>query len=266
MTDLKQWLEACFSPAGIMTLSFLTGIFILAFRPASRLGRRLVVCGAGLYLAYIFTPAAELLITKLERPYPPVLHPDASAGIRTVVVLSGFGEEIPGIPVTSRLSLETIARLAEGIRLYREIPGAKLVLSGGVVREHDGPIAAMMAEFAGVLGVPARDLLKEGNSTTTYENLVEVKKIIGAQPFYLVTSACDLRRAMAVARKLEMKATAAPAAIWAAQHFPAEASWSEWAGNLAESMLTPSTNRLTYLQWAYHEYMGYLWYRALGRL
>jgi hypothetical protein len=37
-----------------------------------------------------------------------------------------------------------------------------------------------MADFAIALGVPRADVLMELSSKTTYENLVEVKKIIGA--------------------------------------------------------------------------------------
>jgi uncharacterized SAM-binding protein YcdF (DUF218 family) len=192
-------------------------------------------------------------------------HPDASAGVRAIVVLSGYGDDTSP-SVTSRLSMETTARMVEGIRLYRELPGVKLVISGGVLHEGQPPIAQLMADLATTMGVPERDVVIEGNSETTYENLVEVKKILRSEPFILVTSACDLRRATAVARKLGMRPLAAPAAIWAAQHHAAGMSWQEWAWTLAGDLTMPSPSRFDYLQRAHHEYVGYAWYWMLGRV
>jgi uncharacterized SAM-binding protein YcdF (DUF218 family) len=266
ITFLKRLTEACFSPVGLMTLSFAAGLLIRVTHRSSRLGRRLLWSGACLYLISLFTPLAEVVVANLERPYPPMMHPDVSSGIRSIVILSAYGEDHSFLSATSRLYGESIARMVEGIRLYRELPGARLVVSGGILRAEDRPIASQMADFARALGVPDRDIVVEGRSETTYENLVEVKKIIGTETFILVTSASDLRRAMAVARKLGMKPLAAPTAFWAAQRYPAGMSRLEWSWRLLEDFTKPSINRLGYLQRAYHEHVGYIWYWMLGRL
>jgi uncharacterized SAM-binding protein YcdF (DUF218 family) len=95
---------------------------------------------------------------------------------------------------------------------------------------------------------------------------VEVKKIVGADRFLLVTAGFHLRRSVAVARRLGMKPVAAPAAIWAAQRFPAGLSWRAWSGTVLELAGRPSPKRLVYVQWASHEHLGYVWYWMLGRL
>ena len=86
--------------------------------------------------------------------------------------------------------------------------------------------------------------------------------MLGTQPFVLVASACDLPRAMAVAHKLGMHPIAAPACIWTLQHHAADLSVRE----ALEGLTTPSLQRLPRLQWAFHEYVGYLWYKVLGRV
>jgi uncharacterized SAM-binding protein YcdF (DUF218 family) len=135
-----------------------------------------------------------------------------------------------------------------------------------VVREHDGPVALLMAEFAKAMGVPERDIVIEGRARTTYENLVETKKLIGAEPFILVTSSAEMRRAVAVAQKLAMRPLPAPAAIWASRYYPAGMSWQEWAWKVAGDSGEAKAHRLTYLQRAYHEYVGYAWYWVLDRV
>jgi uncharacterized SAM-binding protein YcdF (DUF218 family) len=264
MSMLKDFVVACFSPVGLITVLFVAGLLLRLFRREWRVGGRMLAAGAGLYLLLVLTPLSEALYANLEHPYPPMLKADASA--RTVVVLAAYGEDMPFLPVTSKLTGEMIPRLAEGIRLYREIPGARLVLSGGVVRRHDGPVARLMADFAVAMGVPERDIVIEGRARNTYENLSETRKIIGAEPFILVTSSAEMRRAVAVARKLAMRPLPAPAAIWAARYYPAGMSWLEWAGKVAEDSGEAKAHRLTYLQRAYHEYVGYLWYWVLDRV
>jgi uncharacterized SAM-binding protein YcdF (DUF218 family) len=155
--------------------------------------------------------------------------------------------------------------MVEGIRLYRQVRGARLIVSGGVLKTGHRPIAEQMADFAIALGVPRADVVMEQTSKTTYENLREVQKIVGTQPFILVNTALDLRRSMAVARKFGMKPLPAPAAIWAAHHYPAGMTWTALGWRMLEDT-RPGTGRLTHLQWAYHEYLGYVWYWMLRRV
>lgn len=128
------------------------------------------------------------------------------------------------------------------------------------------PVAASMADFLQQMGVPDENLIIEGHSRNTYENLVEVKKIVGSDRFILVASACDLRRAVAVAHKLKMKPIPAPANIWSLQHHPTDTGFSKRITDFFKSFAYPSTDNLYRIQWAYHEYVGYVWYRLLGRI
>jgi len=210
------------------------------------------------------TPLAEVVYARLEHPYPSMLHPDAS--IRTVVVLAGYADDLPFLSATAKPSAEATSRITEGIRLYRDLPAAKLVVSGGPLHRQDRPVAGLTAEFAIAIGVPQQDIVVEGLSTTTYENLLELRKIVGAEPFLLVTSSDHLQRATAVAHRLGMKPLPAPAAIWAARYYPTNMPWRDWGWKLLEDTGYPDVNRLSYLQRAHYEYLGYVWYWMLGRV
>jgi uncharacterized SAM-binding protein YcdF (DUF218 family) len=265
MDILKKAIELIFSPLGITVI--LTGIgIVLNFTgrhgPTSR---RFLFAGGLLFFLFLFFPVSDYLILQLESDYPPMLNPPVSPKLDRIVVLSGYAEEHPGFPVTALVSEQTIYSMSEGLRLYRLIPGAKMITSGGIAREGERPVAATMSEFLQQMGVPAADIIVEGQSRNTYENMVEVKKLVGSSPFILVTQACDLRRAMAVARKLQMHPVAAPARYKELQYFMNK-GLKEKLEKYLESLLYPSPDRLKNIQWAYHEYVGYVWYRLLGRI
>jgi len=243
------------------TLVLVSGLLLSLRKGSSRVGHRLLTAGALLYLAWIYSPLAEISIRYLEIQHAPLLQPP-SAAIDRIVVLAGYGETHPSIPVTSNISSQTLCNMAEGIRLYRQMPGTKMLLSGGIARQDDQPVASIMADFLRAVGVPEHDILIEGQSQNTYENLLYVQPMLGTQPFVLVAAACDLPRAMAVAHKLGMHPIAAPACIWTLQHHAAGLSVRDGL----QGMTTPSLQRLARLQWAFHEYVGYLWYKVLGRV
>ena len=266
MVFLKHVIENALSPVGLLILLFAAGLLLTLLKRNSRLRNRLFLTGASLYLLFTFSPLAEITIGLLERHYAPLLKPKGGMNVSAIVVLSGYGEEHFTTPVTSNLSDETVCRLVEGIRLYHQIPNAKLLMSGGSLRKGDPSVALIMSEFVKAMGIPAGDVFVEGSSQNTYENLMEVRKLLGARPFLLVTSAYHLPRAMAIARRLQMQAIAAPALIWTRQHFPPDMHWFEWSLKVLQSFSTPSQARLIYLQRACHEFIGYRWYQLLGRV
>jgi uncharacterized SAM-binding protein YcdF (DUF218 family) len=266
MEFIKRLIELILSPLGILTLVTLAGVVLSFSKRRLRAGRRLLLCSGILFLLFLFSPLAQYLMLRLERQYPPLMSPPEYQKADQVVMLAGYAEENPGIPVTSSISEQTVLVLSEGLRLYKLIPGAKMITSGGIARSSDKSVAAIMADFLQQMGVPAEDLIVEGNSRNTYENLVEVRKIVGSRPFILVALGCDMKRATAVAGKLKMHAIPAPAGLWAVQHHRADMSFSEKVGDFFARFAHPSLTNLSKLQWAYHEYVGLLWYRLLGRI
>ena len=87
---------------------------------------------------------------------------------------------------------------------------------------------------------------------------------MGEDTFILVAAACDLRRAVAVAKKLQMNPIPAPSGIWTLQNHPGDAGAIDQLIGIFKS--APSLNNLFRLQWAYHEYLGYVWYQLLDRI
>jgi uncharacterized SAM-binding protein YcdF (DUF218 family) len=266
MEIIKTILELIFSPLGILTILLSAGIILSFHKRLCRIGYRFLTGAGILFLVFLFSPLAQYLMLGLERQHPPLLQPPPSPQIDRIVVLAGYAEDTPGIPITSKVSVQTISSLSEGLRLYRLIPGAKLIASGGVVRKNEQSLAASMVDFLRQMGVPAEDLIAEGKSRNTYENLVEVKNIIGSRPFILAAQACDLPRAIAVAKKLQMQPVPAPASLWTLQHYPADWSLGGEAVYFFRSFACPSITNLSRLQWAFHEYAGLLWYRMTGRI
>jgi uncharacterized SAM-binding protein YcdF (DUF218 family) len=265
MDILKKAVELIFSPLGITVLLIGIGIALNFTGKHARGSRRFLFAGGLLFLTFLFLPVSDYLIFQLERDYPPMLNPPAFLKVDRIVVLAGYAEEHPGFPVTTLVSEQTIYSMSEGLRLYRLLPGAKMIMSGGMVRDGEKPVAAAMSEFLQQMGVPAPDIMVEGRSQNTYENLVEVKKLVGSSPFILVAQACDLRRAMAVAKKLQMQPLAAPARHRALQYH-LNKGMPEILKRYLESAVHLSVGRLEKIQWAYHEYIGYFWYQLLGRI
>jgi uncharacterized SAM-binding protein YcdF (DUF218 family) len=264
MDTIKKFIEIIFSPLGIIVLLICAGIILSFSKRFRRGGHRFLFSAGILFLIFLFSPLAQYLMLGLEKQFPPLLNPPQSQKVDWIVVLAGFAEEFPGMPITSTISVQTIGTLSEGLRLSRLVPGAKLITSGGVVHKGDKPVAASMAEFLKQLGAPPETLIVEGNSRNTYENLVEVKKIVGSSPFILVAQACDLKRAVAVAGKLQMKPIPAPACYWAMQHH--RPGLRDEIVDFFIRCAKPSVTNLSRIQWAYHEYAGIAWYRILGRI
>jgi uncharacterized SAM-binding protein YcdF (DUF218 family) len=235
-----------------LSLEFLfVGLFLLWFTRRQRAGKALVTCGAMLLVGLSNSFTSNALLRPLERRYPPlvVAHIGPSApDVSFIAVLGGFADKDPDVPATSHISPDLMVRLTEGVRLHREIPGSKLILSGW------NDSAEGMAKMAEALGVSAEDILPLPGPRDTEEESQQIAPIVGPQRFILVTSASHMPRAMGLFRKRGLQPIAAPTDHIAPRH------------RLEFDDLVPDGYQLFKSQTAFYEYLGLAWETLRGKI
>ena len=246
MSTLKMVLGIWLMPLPIALILVCVGLAV-RLRGRRGLSRILISIGAGLAVAAALNPVGRVLLHPLETRYTSVL--DASLltpAPRYVVVLGSGYQPRPGLSVTAALGADSIVRLAEGIRLYRQLPGATLIVSGGPMYGNP-PIANGYDLAAVALGVPPASVILIDTPRDTGAEIRAIHARIGDEPVLLVTSAAHMPRAMAQCARVGLHAIAAP------------------TGNLtdptgrAESWLPfPSGASLRKTETAFHEYVGLL--------
>lgn len=88
-------------------------------------------------------------------------------------------------------------RIQKGVQLYRQGYAQWLILSGGVLATDALDQAQLMARQARTMGVPARAILEDNHSLTTYQNALDTKKIMLRHHFnsaLVVSSNFHMRR------------------------------------------------------------------------
>ena len=229
----------------------LVGLFLLWFTRRQRAGKVFITCGVGLLLGLSNSFTSNALLRPLEHRYPALLVAPTGAGapaVGFILVLGGGGNNDPDVPITSNLTPGQMVRLIEGVRLYREIPGSKLILSGGHAS------AEGMASVAEALGVSAADIRQLAEPRDTEEESQQVAPIVGSRRFILVTSASHMPRAMGLFRKRGLQPIAAPTDYLAPRHRPESDDF------------VPDGYKLFKSQIAFYEYLGLAWETLRGKL
>jgi uncharacterized SAM-binding protein YcdF (DUF218 family) len=105
----------------------------------------------------------------------------------------------------------SLPRLVEGIRLWRENPGAKLIFTGAAAQNNPVSSAEVTSRVAQSLGVPLSAIVTLDKPRDTRQEAAEVAKVVGKTPFLLVTSASHLPRAMIFFQQQGLDPLPAPA-------------------------------------------------------
>ena len=256
---LKKIISALFLPLPVCALFLIAGLILLWFTGRQRLGRILVSFGAATLLLFSNTSIPNLLLQPLERPYPPALvTPEQVTSlteppVKWIVVLGAGDTYSPSLPPTTQLHDTSLARIIEALRLHKELPESKLVLSEGTTIENV-PVAEVMGGAMRALGVEEKDLVLETQSRDTEESAQFVQPIVGKDRFILVTSASHMRRSQALFRKLGMEPIAAPT------------DYEVSSQGLRLSDFYPSVGELHKADLALHEYLGLAWAKLRGKI
>jgi uncharacterized SAM-binding protein YcdF (DUF218 family) len=256
---LKKFISPLLLPVPFCSLLLLLGLILLWSGRRQKAGKLLVSTGALLLILLSYGMSTKWLLAPLERRYPPVLNatsvtsPDGQP-VKWIVVLGGGGSHSTHLPSPSQLSSSSLARLIEGIRLHRQIPGSKLVLSEGNIFG-SGPVGEVMGKVAEDLGVNKDEMVLETQSQDTEGQAGLILPIVGSERFFLVTSASHMPRSIALFRKAGMNPIAAPSDF--------EASSAE---NWRPSVFYPSAGGLRGAELAIHEYLGLAWSKLRGKI
>ena len=245
---LKQLISYFMMPFPLGLFLAMGGLLLLWLTARQRAGRALATAGVAVLLLSSWYPTSQWLLSSLHRR-PGLTDPAAAAAGAHWVVVLGAGYDVRAtVPVTSRLSAYTLERLVEGIRVYRRLPGAKLIMSGRGYGDLPTE-AAVMQQAAEALGVPASDIVQEGESDATPDEARLVRQMVGSDRVVLVTSAVHMERSVRLFEKQGMSVIPAPAGFWPDQ-------FSLW----------PNSERLGWVEGAEHERLGILWARFRGAI
>jgi uncharacterized SAM-binding protein YcdF (DUF218 family) len=246
MLALKAALDAWLMPLPLCFILACGGLLLMA-RGRKRLGAGLMGAAAVIVLAAATGPVAGALLRPLETRYRAIADASALRPMPRYVCVLGSGyRPRPGLPVTAELDAVGMVRLAEGIRLLRQLPDAHLVVSGGSFNG-EPPVAEGYARAAVALGVAPESVITLDTPRDTAEEIDAIRARVGDEPVLLVTSAAHMSRAMAYSSKAGLRAVAAPTGNLSDPD-PRVSAW----------LPLPSGNSLRNTEAALHEYLGLL--------
>jgi uncharacterized SAM-binding protein YcdF (DUF218 family) len=237
------------------------GLLLLWFTRKQKAGKALVAFAGALLFLFSSPFVSSLLITPLERRYPPLLTTPGApiavglSDVKFIVVLgSGFVPDASR-PVELQLDDGSIARLVEGVRVSKLLSRRKLIVSGGPEPDGAPLMAQAMAQLAQELGVHREEIILDGQSRDTEEEARHIAPVVGKQPFILVTEASHMPRALALFRKQGTDPIADPTDLRACD-----------GGAVVADRMFPSAKVLFGSERAVYEYLGLAWGAIRGKL
>ncbi len=260
---LSKLLPVFIYPLGLSCLLMLVALVTLWRRP--KWASVAIASALGILLLSSNGWVANGIAQSLEWQHLPSGELPNAAAI--VVLGGGIKPEIyprPWVDVS-----EAGDRVLYGAELYNQGKAPIVILSGGRIEWKGGgpPEAEDMAQIVAAMGVPPSAILLEPNSLNTYENAVEVRKLLEARNIekrvLLVTSATHIPRSLRIFQRQGIDAIPAPTDFLVSQQELDELSESWQSVTLN---ILPDAYRLQQTTQSLKEYIGTIIYRLRGWL
>ncbi len=227
-------------PSAFIVLFFLLGIIFWG-KKKSR-GKTLIISGAALYLLFSISPVSDFLLMSLEEKYERLPVENIDKAEKVVLLLGGRESDV--------------LRGSEVLRLWHLSDGEmEIIVSGIDPFTTKNEEAYAVRNFFEHRGVDENNVIIEGKSHNTRENVENVKKIVGDNPFFLVTSAYHMDRSLREFERL------------GANPIPAPTDFKR------KRVITygffdfiPRGSNLRNSNLAFHEYIGIVYYQFISLL
>ena len=163
-----------------------------------------------------------------------------------IIVLGGWHQKNNALPVTNQLSVDSLQRLVEVIRIYKLHPEAKIITSGHHNVDSVSHAQKMKQAFV-LLGIPEQKIITENFPKDTEEEAQLISPRVLGSNVILVTNAEHMPRAMKYFQTQGVYPIAAPTGHWV-KNINSPKNWRYYI---------PSSKKLQQTTIA--------WYESLGR-
>ncbi len=258
---LSKLLPLFFYPLGLACVFLLFSLVMLWKRP--RMAAMAIALALTVLLVSGNAWVSHTLVRSLEWQNRPASIPNAQA----IVVLGGATKSAlpprPGVDLS-----ETGDRVIYAAQLYRQKKAPIIILSGGRIdwRGSGSPESADMATILTSIGIPIEAIVQEPDSLNTYQNAVNVRKILanrGISRVLLITSAMHMPRSLLIFKRQGIDVIPTPTDFLVSQGEMQELTSTPKAAILN---LFPDSDNLQQFTSALKEYIGTFVYRLRGWL
>jgi len=252
---MRELISSIINPVLILYLLLIAGFVLYALK-RKRAGKIFAII-AGLWFFIITTPfLPKYMVKSLESKYHQISDSTIKkiTGSCDIIVLGGGHSDDKNLSSNNQLSLTAIARLVEGIRIHRMIPGSRLILSGSSGRSELAQ-ALILYRSALILGIDSSSMAMQSKPSNTLQEAQEYVRNFGTKKtLILVTCATHMPRAIYNFRKAGITPVASPT-DFILKYGSHKESW-EWI---------PEYRNIAMMEIALHEYVGIIWARMGGR-
>lgn len=242
-------------PSNVAVMLCALGALLLATRFRNA-GKRVLVAGVMLLLAFGYSPLGNLLLLPLTERFPAW---SAAGRVPDGIIVLGGAIDPEGSEARGSLEMDSSAeRIVTMLQLARRYPSARIVFSGGSANliERPVPEAPIAGDLLEDFGTARSRIVLESESRTTAENATLTRALVSPKPgerWLLVTSAYHMPRSIGTFRKAG---------------FDVEAYPVDWRTRGWRDGLTPfpmASAGLARTDVALHEWVGLVAYWLTGR-
>lgn len=240
MFTLKKIISAFLLPIPIGLFLLFMAFIYLMFNSHKK-AKVFLFLGLSWFVLFSFQPFSIALLSPLENSHKALIE---TPKVNYILVLGSGHKSDESLSITSQVKIVGINRLVEGIRHYKNLENAKLIVSGYSSTDKNSH-AFMQEKLAISLGVKQEDIIRLDTTKDTKEEAIETKKIVGDNELILVTSASHMKRSFLLFKKEGLNVIASPTNHLAYE----DDSYSAYF----------SAKNLRNCEMAIHEYLGLLY-------
>ncbi len=232
---LLKILQSFLMPSTFVLLFVVLGFLFIKKR--KKWAKILFFLGAFFYYFFSITPVSDFLLMPLEEKHGTLSIEEMDRAEKVVLLLGGRESNV--------------LRGSEVLRIWHMTGGRmRIIISGTDPLISASQEATAVRNFFINRGVNPEYITIEGKSRNTRENVINVKEIVGENPFFLVTSGYHMNRALIEFERLGANPIPAPT-DFKRKRFPSYMLFD----------FIPSAQNLRNSDIALHEHIGIIYYR-----